>query len=303
MTNRQDITGNIIGLIDKNGNYIVKYTYDAWGNILDKNIINECIASINNPFIYKGYYYDEETRFYYCNSRYYSPELCRFISPDDIEYLDPESINGLNLYAYCMNNPVMNVDPSGHAWYNVLWDWVNTIAGFLNPTSTLTALGSIVVAAIDGRWSEVVEDWNNGCLNPFNQDASIAKKAKVLSFYKGSTIVRQDIIGYCSAFGTIWLNTGNDETDIMHEYGHSIQERFLGPAYWTRIAIPSVIYNKFGSNKNINYYSTPWERTADWLGGVKGNRGVGYKKGSLAWAIAENLLGPIVIPFYFWFGY
>ena len=200
-------------------------------------------------------------------------------------------------------NPIMNVDPSGHVWYNVLWDWVNTKAGFLNPTSTLTALGSIVVAAIDGRWNEVVEDLNNGCLNPFNKDASVAKKSKVLSFYKGSTVVRQDIIGYFSAFGTIWLNTGNDETDIMHEYGHSIQERFLRLSYWTTIAIPSVINNKFGSNKNIDYYSTPWERTADLLGGVKGNRGAGYKKGSLAWEITENLLGPIVIPFYFWFGY
>ena len=38
--------------------------------------------------------------------RYYSPELCRFIQPNDIEYLDPSSINGLNLYCYCMNNPV-----------------------------------------------------------------------------------------------------------------------------------------------------------------------------------------------------
>ena len=54
---------------------------------------------------------------------------------------------------YCGNNPIMNVDPSGHAWYNVLWDWVNTIAGFLNPISTVTAPGSIAVAAIDGRWS------------------------------------------------------------------------------------------------------------------------------------------------------
>ena len=43
---------------------------------------------------------------YYCNSRYYAPELCRFISPDSIEYLDLESINGLNLYAYCGNDPV-----------------------------------------------------------------------------------------------------------------------------------------------------------------------------------------------------
>lgn len=54
--------------------------------------------------------------------RYYSPELCRFIQPDSIEYLDPSSINGLNLYCYCFNNPIMYYDPSGHApeWVNYL---------------------------------------------------------------------------------------------------------------------------------------------------------------------------------------
>ena len=54
-----------------------------------------------------------ETQLFYCNSRYYSPEFCRFISPDSIEYLDSQSINGLNLYAYFMNNPIMYADPSG----------------------------------------------------------------------------------------------------------------------------------------------------------------------------------------------
>ena len=67
-----------------------------------------------NIFIYKGYCYDEETNLYYLNARYYSPIICRFISHDDIEYLDYESINGLNLYCYCFNNPVNNIDPSGH---------------------------------------------------------------------------------------------------------------------------------------------------------------------------------------------
>ena len=47
--------------------------------------------------------------------RYYSPELCRFIQPDDIEYLDSESVNGLNLYCYCFNNPINYIDPDGHA--------------------------------------------------------------------------------------------------------------------------------------------------------------------------------------------
>ena len=48
------------------------------------------------------------------SSRYYNPEWCRWISPYDIEYLDPESVNGLNLYAYCGNDPVNNVDSNGH---------------------------------------------------------------------------------------------------------------------------------------------------------------------------------------------
>ena len=58
--------------------------------------------------------YDVETGLYWISSRYYSPELCRFISPDDIEYLDPESVNGLNLYCYCNNDPINKCDPTGH---------------------------------------------------------------------------------------------------------------------------------------------------------------------------------------------
>ena len=197
----------------------------------------------------------------------------------------------------------MYYDPSGHAWYNVLWDVLNTIAGTMNPISTLIAIGTIVVAMINGRWNELYNDLINGCLNPYNQSEEVALKSKVLSFYKGCTVVRQDIIGYCSAFGTIWLNSNNGSDDLKHEYGHSIQERIMGTAYWYKIAIPSLINNKFGSNKNYDYYSMPWERTADWLGGVKGNRGVGYKKGSLGWGIAENIFGPAVIILYFLLGY
>ena len=102
----RDITGNINGLIDKNGNYVVKYRYDAWGNVLNTSITQNFLIAEHNPFLYKGYYYDVETKVYYCNSRYYSPELCRWISPDSIEYLDPQSINGFNLYCYCGNDPV-----------------------------------------------------------------------------------------------------------------------------------------------------------------------------------------------------
>ena len=209
----------------------------------------------------------------------------------------------MNLFSYCNNNPVMYSDPSGHAWYNVLWDVLNIIAGTMNPISTLIAIGTIVVAMLNGRWDDLYNDLINGCLNPYNQSEEVALKSKVLSFYKGSTVVRQDIIGYCSAFGTIWLNSDNDSFDLKHEYGHSIQERIMGPAYWYKIAIPSVLYYWYdvkNSGSSKDYYSMPWERTADWLGGVDRND---YKKGSLVWGILENLLGPIVIPVYILFGF
>lgn len=56
-----------------------------------------------------------ETQLYWESSRYYSHELCRWISPDNIEYLYPSSINGLNLYCYCFNDPINYVDSSGHS--------------------------------------------------------------------------------------------------------------------------------------------------------------------------------------------
>ena len=116
---RKDILGNVIAILDANGNVVVKYVYDAWGNHIVKNasgtvITNEAFIGNINPIRYRSYYYDTETKLYYLNARYYDPDVCRFISPDDLSYLDPETIGGTNLYAYCGNNPVMYADPSGN---------------------------------------------------------------------------------------------------------------------------------------------------------------------------------------------
>ena len=70
-----------------------------------------------------------ETKLFYCNSRYYSPELCRWISPDSIEYLDPQSINGLNLYCYCYNNPISYSDPSGNLPFFILTAIIGAVIG------------------------------------------------------------------------------------------------------------------------------------------------------------------------------
>ena len=94
---------------------------------------------------------------YYLKSRYYDPKLGRFISPDSIEYLEPDNVNGLNLYTYCANNPIMYVDPSGCfpvlaciLGLTAFVGMVLTICGVANDNNTLTAigLGMVGVAAL-----------------------------------------------------------------------------------------------------------------------------------------------------------
>ena len=116
---------------------VAKYLYDAWGVCTITGDTSNCNIATINPFRYRGYYYDEDTVLYYCNARYYSPKWRRFISPDDTAYLDPESVNGLNLYCYCNNDPVSYRDPSGHLAFFVL----TAIIG--------AAIGVGITAAVD----------------------------------------------------------------------------------------------------------------------------------------------------------
>ena len=103
---------SICVLIDSNGNVVVEYCYDAWGTHTVSGS-NLTLANLN-PFRYRGYYYDTETGLYYLQTRYYDPEVGRFLNRDAVTYADPNTIGGVNLYSYCLNNPVIYSDPTGH---------------------------------------------------------------------------------------------------------------------------------------------------------------------------------------------
>ncbi|MBQ2805390.1 MAG: RHS repeat-associated core domain-containing protein [Clostridia bacterium] len=107
----KNIFGDIVAIY-QGATKVAEYAYDAYG----RNFIKVDIDGIatSNPFRYRGYYWDSDLSLYYLMSRYYDPATSRFINTDSLEYLDPESIHGLNLFAYCGNNPVMYADPSGH---------------------------------------------------------------------------------------------------------------------------------------------------------------------------------------------
>ena len=119
----RNLQGDVIAIYDASGEKKVEYAYDAWGNCTI--VYAEDLGFANaNPIRYRGYYFDRETGLYYLNARYYSPEWRRFISPDDTEYIDSETPNGLNLYAYCGNDPLNRIDPLGCDWWNPFtWDW------------------------------------------------------------------------------------------------------------------------------------------------------------------------------------
>ncbi len=105
-------------------NVIAQYAYDAWGNVLyiknanGANITDGSHIAHINPIRYRSYYYDTETGYYYLQSRYYNPEIGRFINMDDISAVmaSDTTVTDKNLYAYCDNNPVMRIDDDGEFW-------------------------------------------------------------------------------------------------------------------------------------------------------------------------------------------
>ncbi len=139
----KNLQGDIIGLIDTAGTWVVEYSYDVWGNI--RNVFGSMASTLgqDNPIRYRGYYYDNETKLYYVLSRYYSPELCRFISADALEPFvrDHENSVQYNLYVYCWNNPVNMFDGYGD------WpEWVPKVV----VTVAVVAVITVAVAASVG---------------------------------------------------------------------------------------------------------------------------------------------------------
>ena len=108
--------GDVIALLNSAGSLVASYNYGAWGNysVHDKDGKKNTSASFIghiNPLRYRGYYYDRETRLYYLQSRYYDFANYWFINADG---LFTDGFVGSNLFAYCVNDPVNTVDPTGN---------------------------------------------------------------------------------------------------------------------------------------------------------------------------------------------
>ena len=137
-----NLQGDVMYLVDASGNEVAAYDYDPYGKILSAT---GSMAEVN-PLRYRGYYYDSETGFYYLQSRYYDPEICRFINADLPEYtvFAAGTLAGANLFAYCQNNPIAFADFNG--------EWLNIVIG-----AVVGAAINTFAALLEGRsWDEVL---------------------------------------------------------------------------------------------------------------------------------------------------
>ena len=220
---RKDAQSNITAIIDSEGSVVARYLYNAWGEVsvvdnTGKEITDkENIANLN-PYRYRSYYYDTETGLYYLKTRYYDPQVGRFMTIDGIEYLDLESINGLNLYSYCLNNPIFYVDPDGHApipWWGKLLIGIGVVlvgavvtaltagtgAGFMAAfgaalltsakavaisTAISAGIGLAVGGITTGTWEGAFNGMLDGAVDGFMWGGIFAGGAQVLSgVFKG----------------------------------------------------------------------------------------------------------------------
>ena len=147
-----NVQGDVIALADAStGKLAVTYTYDAWGKLVKLEDSTANSVGTQNPFRYRGYYYDTETSLYYLQSRYYDPEVGRFINADAFTSTDISGALSTNMFAYCENNPVMRHDPNGE-WAQIL---VGAAIGVLEQFVSDVAVAALTGQPLDQCFSSV----------------------------------------------------------------------------------------------------------------------------------------------------
>ena len=180
----KNLQNDIVAVYNTAGLKLISYTYDAWGNFTKTKSILTPTVVVNNPFTYRGYYYDKDLGLYYLNSRYYDSQTGRFISADVFEAVTaiPNALTDKNLYAYCDNNPVMRRDDGGKFWETIFdvislgasivevcvnpsnpWNWVG-LAGdaidlipFVSGTGEITRATKTIITKADD-FADAVDD-------------------------------------------------------------------------------------------------------------------------------------------------
>ena len=242
----RNIQGDITSIIDTEGNIICTYAYDGYGNhiVLDENGKEDTsLTSIGhlNPFRYRGYYFDEESGLYYLNNRYYDPETGRFISPDILTILDETKgqINGLNLYMYCRNNPIMYVDHNGRS-------------------ATLMIIGTILFLGFMGAITNVVMQGISDIISGNKSDLTYYGIAALSGFVGGMISYGSSVIGtIVSSTISTWLTMWYEESQgkaIYDGWDYFIGIAFSGAISLATSAVFGAIVDKMNMFDTATFF-------------------------------------------------
>ena len=112
----KNLQGDIVAVYSETGQLLISYKYTAYGTFwMSQSNGGFSTQAANNPFTYRGYYFDRDLNLYCLGTRYYDYNTCRFINADVMMSGANGSLDGYNLFVYCFNNPVMLTDEDG-AW-------------------------------------------------------------------------------------------------------------------------------------------------------------------------------------------
>ena len=197
---------DVVRIVDSANETVVSYQYDSWGKLLSCEDTSENdIVSFINPYTYRGYYYDSDTEMYFLKSRYYNPELHRFISADS-QLCD--DILGNNTFTYCSNNPISRSDKDGKGWWVAAGAIIGAVVGAASRVASNIVTQKkwyegIAGAAIGGAISgAIISATGNIALGSFvgaatesltNQAISYTKKSK-MSGSKRKTVTKNNIV-------------------------------------------------------------------------------------------------------------
>jgi len=306
----KNLQGDVLGVCNSGGNIVAAYTYDAWGNVLSTTGIMTSTIGKYNPFRYRSYYYDSEIALYYLNSRFYDPQVGRFINADGIVGANG-GLQGYNMFAYCNNNPVAFADPTGYfLMYSSGFDVTSSQHLMMRDYGGLYSGGGGNGSMISGGGTYIPspklmsEEFKDGIkkdienFDLFNDDPTVALKSNYFSCYKGVLVIRTDL-DRSGSFGIIFLTRESNKRDnpadvVRHEYGHVMQLLQLGLLnYALCIGLPSAdtwgSYDYYG-----DYYNKPFEVTADIYGGVQSrNHTLRDSYAGFKYLVTSGALGPL----------
>ena len=216
----KNLQGDILKVITATGTEAATYTYDAWGKLLTST---GDMAEVN-PLRYRGYFYDAETGLYYLQSRYYDPEVSRFINPDVFATSDIDGVLAANMFAYCENNPIRNTDSTGAIGVDTLIS-----VGIRAATGAVTSLISGIAAGDRGKdliW-DVACGAAAGATDGFVSTAisAVAAATDAYKCYKEGVSIEGCVIVFVSEFVSSFVG------------GSIFPEGFFGKGIWEALGI------------------------------------------------------------------